>query len=73
MLNEMVLCEELFHSPSGRRIRGFHNRGPPRNLAHSQQTFPNLAAALLLPRKRVRAERSGHPVSARFVRTPRAI
>ena len=52
MLNEMVLCEELFHSPSGRRIRGFHNRGPPRNLAHSQQTFPNLAAALLLPRKR---------------------
>ena len=56
MLNEMVLCEELVHSPSGRRIRGFHNRGPPRNLAHSQQTFPNLAAALLLPRKRVRAE-----------------
>ena len=46
MLNEMVLCEE--HSQR-RRIR--------RLLAHSQQTFPTLAAALLLPLNRVRAER----------------
>jgi transposase len=38
-------------------------------LAHSQQTFPNLAAALLLPRNRVRAERGGHPVSAVVERT----
>ena len=146
MLNEMVLCEELFHTPSGvafadfiteghretwpirsKRFRTWLRRcyyhasgsapsaaairsaldllearaqfdGPERavntrvaehaggghrgdwiitegteKLGHSQQTFPNLAAALLLPRKRVRAERGGHPVSARFVRSPRAI
>ena len=59
MLNEMVLCEELFHSPSDVAFADFHSRRPPRNLAHSQQTFPNLAAALLLPRDWGRARRGG--------------
>ena len=73
MLNDMMLCEELFHTRQRGRIRRFHNRGPPRNLAHSQQTFPNLAAALLLPRDRSRTERGGHPVGARSARSARAI
>ena len=33
------------YSQRGRILR-FHNRGPPRNLAHSQQTFPNLGCGV---------------------------
>jgi hypothetical protein len=72
MLNDMVLCEGLFsHSQRG-RIRRFHNRGPPGNLAHSQQTFPDLAAALLLPGDGF-AECGGHPANARSEQLPRLI
>jgi hypothetical protein len=49
------------HSHRG-RIRRFHNRRPPRNLAHSQQTFPNMDVALLLPGDRRGRERSGDQV-----------
>src|SRR5262249_369029 len=47
------------------RIRRSNNRRPPRNLAHSEQTFPNLAAALLLRGDRGRGRRGGDRVGAR--------
>jgi hypothetical protein len=50
MLNAMMLCDELFHTSSGVAFADFITDGHRETLAHSQQTFQNLGAALLLPR-----------------------
>ena len=47
----MVLCEELFHSPSGVAFADFITEGHRETWPIRRKTFPKLAAALLL-RKR---------------------
>ena len=67
MLNEMVLCEELFHTPSGVAFADFITEG-------HRETWPIRSKRFRTWLRRwVRAERGGHPVSARSARSPRAI
>jgi hypothetical protein len=71
MLNEMVLCEELFHTPSGVAFADFITEG-------HRETWPIRSKRFRTWLRRcyyhaTGAERGGRPVSARSARSPRAI
>jgi hypothetical protein len=71
MLNEMMLCEELFHTPSGVAFADFITEG-------NRETWPIRSKRFRTWLRRcyyhaTESAPSGHPVSARSARSPRAI